>query len=242
MSEVRPSTAFVLGAGLGTRLRPLTEKLPKPLVPLAGRPLVTYAFDQLQQAGVRKAVINTHHAADNWQKTFPDNTYQNLQLVFKHEPVLLNTGGGIKNVEEFFKNEPSFFVYNGDVLSNLPLDVAWKHHLASQNLATMVLRSSGGPLHVTLDQQGLISDIRGMIRGKEGKYLFTGIHVIDPKLFSYIPEVKVESIIPIYLRLIQEGLRIGGVVIDQGEWHDIGSIAEYEKMNALLERGGTTFL
>jgi mannose-1-phosphate guanylyltransferase len=242
MSEIQSSTAFVLGAGLGTRLRPLTENLPKPLVPLGGRPLVTYAFDQLQQIGIRKAVINTHHAAESWDQAFPLKTYQNLELVFKHEPVLLDTGGGIKNVEEFFNKEPSFFVYNGDVLATIPLDMAWKHHIASKNLATMVLRSSGGPLHVALDAQGLISDIRGMIRGQEGKYLFTGIHIIDPRLFSYIPEIKKESIVPIYLRLIKEGLRIGGVVIDQGEWHDIGSIAEYEKMNALLERSRGTFL
>ena len=87
-------TAFVLGAGLGTRLRPLTNDWPKPLLPIGGRPTITYAFEQLKALGVERVIINTHHRAERYDEAFPDNTWEGLELVFRHEPVLLETGGG----------------------------------------------------------------------------------------------------------------------------------------------------
>src|ERR1041385_4856 len=86
--------AFILGAGLGTRLRPLTEHLPKPLVPVGGRPLVKYALRHLAGVGVREVIINTHHAAEHWRKAFPSGEYEGIRLTFRHETVLLETGGG----------------------------------------------------------------------------------------------------------------------------------------------------
>src|SRR5471030_1102222 len=126
--------AFVLGAGLGTRLKMLTERRPKPLS--------TFAFDQLLAVGTREIVVNTHHCQHAYETAFPASTYAGAWLIFEHEPLLLETAGGIKNVERYFKGEP-FIVYNGDVLTDVPLEKALEHHRASGNEVTLVLRSHG---------------------------------------------------------------------------------------------------
>ena len=223
--------AFILGAGLGKRLRPLTESLPKPLLPIKNRPLVTYALEHLARIGVQQAVINTHHAAQAWTKAFPSKRYANIQITFRHESTLLDTGGGLKNVEDFLKDHGTFFIYNGDILTSLPLEKALAHHRQHKNLVTMALRSAAEPKHVALDINGKVIDIRGILgSGQPGTYLFTGIHVVEPEIFQYIPDPRIQSIITIYLDLIRKGLPIGGVVLDEGEWSDIGNMSEYERV------------
>src|SRR5438046_4930031 len=98
--------AFVLGAGLGTRLRPLTDELPKPLVPIFQKPLITFALDHLIDSGIRKIFINTHRLPDAFTKEFPENSYAETPLIFVNEPELLETGGGIKNIETHLGRQP----------------------------------------------------------------------------------------------------------------------------------------
>ena len=224
--------AFVLGAGLGTRLHPLTKNLPKPLVQVQGRPLVTHGLDHLAAIGVREAIINTHHAHERWKEAFPQNEYRKIKLTFRHEPVLLDTGGGIKNVEDFFANQETFLIYNGDILTSLPLEKGLAHHRKKKNLVTMVLRSTAEPRHVCMNSKGRVTDIRGTLKKDSSpQYLFTGIHIVEPELFRHIPRIEVKSIISIYLDLIRQGLPIGGVVLDEGNWSDIGTLDEYERIN-----------
>src|SRR4051794_11217478 len=113
--------AFVLGAGLGLRLRPLTEDLPKPLVPIFGKPLITFALDHIAAAGVKSFVINTHHLPAAFETLFADGRYGELPVRLVHEPVLLETGGGIKNAQSWLGTNP-FIVYSGDVLTDLPIE------------------------------------------------------------------------------------------------------------------------
>ncbi len=222
----------MLGAGLGTRLRPLTENLPKPLVPIGGTPLVTHALRHLSSVGVRETIINTHHAAHRWAEAFPDFRFENLHLSFRHEPVLLDTGGGLKNVQDFLEHSGTFWIYNGDILTDLPLVKAWTHHTRQKNLVTMVLRSTQEPRHVAIDTDSRIVDIRGMLgTGRNGDFLFTGIHLVEPAIFQYIPRVEVKSIIPIYLDLIRQGLPVGGAVVDEGRWSDVGTVDEYARVS-----------
>lgn len=241
MSLSPPVTrAFILGAGLGKRLRPLTADLPKPLVPVRGRPLVAWGIEHLSRAGVRHAIINTHHAAHRWSEAFPSMECDGVRLEFRHEPVLLDTGGGLKNVESFFPSGETFLIYNGDILTSLPLGPAVEHHRHAANLATLVLRRTGGPLHVSLGADGRVADIRGRLgTGLPEKYLFTGIHVVEPRLFGFIPRVRVESIIAIYLDLIRRGEKIGGVVLDEGDWSDVGTPEEYERVNGRTPGSGS---
>ena len=100
MKRRRFKTAFILGAGLGTRLRPLTEKCPKPLLKIGGRPIITYAMDHLMKVGVDRFIVNTHHASEIYLEAFPDRGWGGVPIIFRHEPVLLETAGGLKNIED----------------------------------------------------------------------------------------------------------------------------------------------
>jgi len=229
-------TAFVLGAGLGSRLKALTERRPKPLIPIYGKPLITFAFDQLIAMGVRQIVVNTHHCHEAYDAAFPDGVYRGARLIFEHEPVLLETAGGIKNAERHFGGKP-FLVHNGDVLTNVPLEKALAHHRASGNEVTLVLRSQGGPLHVALDN-GRVVDIAGRlgVTGCHG-YLFTGVYIVEPEFLRRIPERTKISVIPLFMEMIKEGGRLGGLRLDEGCWWDMGTREKYLGAHAALASG-----
>ena len=114
--------AFLLGAGLGTRLRPLTSTLPKPLIPVFQRPLIENTLDHCLAAGIEEFAINTHHLPGKWGEAFPDGSYRGAPITFFHEPVLLETGGGLKNIESWINGDP-LLVYNGDILTSLALSL-----------------------------------------------------------------------------------------------------------------------
>lgn len=228
--------AFVLGAGIGERLRPLTEQLPKPLVPVFHRPLITYAFDHLIAAGISRLVVNTHHIPEAYARAFPEQSYRGVPIQFRNEsPVRLETAGGIANVRDLLGKEP-FLVYNGDILTDLPLKPLLTEHRESGNLVTLVLRSHGPSLHIAFDpRRGLVTDIRNKLgTGDEGKFLFTGIYACAPAIHDWITPGKVESVIPIFLNMIREGAKIGAVIIDEGSWWDLGSRTAYLAAHAAL--------
>ena len=227
--------AFVLGAGLGTRLKGLTERRPKPLIPIYGKSLITFAFDQLIATGITEIVVNTHHCHEAYKAAFPEGAYGGARLIFEHEPVLLETAGGIKNVERHLGGEP-FLVHNGDVLTNLPLRKVIEHHRAAGNEVTMVLRSQGEPLHVSLDA-GRVVDIAGRLGAPGARYLFTGIYVVEPAFLRRIaPRTKI-SVIPLFMGMIKEGGKLGGVVLDEGDWWDLGTREKYLDVHRELATG-----
>ena len=227
------SDAFVLGAGLGTRLKQLTQARPKPLVPVAGKPLITLAFDHLLDAGVKRIVVNTHHCAEAYRRAFPGGAYRHASLTFRHEPVLLETGGGIKNVEDLLGGAP-FLVYNGDILSTLPLEAAITHHFARGNEVTLVLRSHGGPLQVAFERAtARVLDIGHRLGRAPGTHLFTGIYVVNPAFLRRLGLEKL-SVIPTFLEMIAQGAALGAVVIDQGGWWDLGTREDYLAVHRAL--------
>jgi NDP-sugar pyrophosphorylase family protein len=228
--------AFVLGAGLGTRLRPLTLHCPKPLIPVVNRPLIAWAFDHLIGAGVKRFVVNTHWRADVYAKAFPEPTYRGCPISFRHEsPEVLETAGGLKNAEDLLGGEP-FIVYNGDTLTTLPLDAALRVHRNAGNEVTLVLRSAGGPLQVALDEStGRIADIgRRVASAHEPRFLFTGVYIVEPAFLARIPAATKISVIPLFCDMIRAGERLGGVVIDDGDWFDLGSREKYLEVHAAL--------
>lgn len=231
--------AFVLGAGLGTRLRPLTEVRPKPLIPVCNRPLIEYAFDHLLGAGkvqrgrpqtlleIERFIVNTHWLPEVYPRIFPNSSYCGRSIAFRHEPSILETAGGIKNIEDLLGGEP-FIVYNGDILTDLPLGPALDAHRAAGNEVTLVLRSSGGPLQVSLGENGEIADIGGRLSSPvPSRYLFTGVYFVQPEFLRRIPAGEKISVIPIFLEMIRVGAKLGGVVIDEGHWWDLGSRQQY---------------
>jgi mannose-1-phosphate guanylyltransferase len=224
-----PRTAFVLGAGLGTRLRPLTNRRPKPLIPIGGRPLIAHAFDHLAELGVERFVVNTHWCAERYQEFFPEKLWRNRPIEFVHEsPEVLETAGGIWNARAAIGNEP-FVVYNGDILSNVPLQRAWEEHVASGREVTLMLRSSGENRNVAFDaDRSCVVDLRRTLRPElEPQHLFAGIYFVQPEFIARIPPAKKLSVVPIFHEMIRAGAEVGGVVEDGGEWRDLGTRDEY---------------
>ncbi|MGD9895511.1 MAG: sugar phosphate nucleotidyltransferase [Candidatus Methylacidiphilaceae bacterium] len=221
-------TAFVLGAGLGTRLRPLTEELPKPLIPIVNKPLITYAFDRLIEVGIRDFVVNTHHAPEAFRSAFPEGSYRACRIRLRHEPELLDTAGGLRNVRDLFGDRP-FVIHNGDILTDLPIERAMERHLAGEDLATLVLRSTGPALHVTFDpRRQRVVDIRNRL-GIQGQkqFLYTGIAVLSPRFFEWIPKEGPVSLVSVFLEILQASENIGGIVLDEGVWFDLGTREAY---------------
>ncbi len=224
--------AFVLGAGLGTRLRPLTESVPKPMIPLWNRPLLTWAFDHLiADAGTEAFMVNTHHCPEVYDAVFPERNWRGAALDFRHEPTLLDTAGGIANVVDWLPSgDESFFVYNGDILTDLPLGPAIEAHEKSDALVTMVLRSEGAALQVAWDEQsGRVADIRQATgRGEDlPRFQFTGIYLVRPAFLERLTPGKIESVILPFLDVIRDRDGVGGVVIDEGDWSDLGNRETY---------------
>lgn len=231
--------AFVLGAGLGTRLRPLTDILPKPLIPVLNRPLITHAFDHLLAAGVEEFIVNTHHLHHRFAEFFPDNRHAGAPITFVHEsPEVLETGGGIANIAELVR-DGDFIVYNGDILTDLPLQQLLESHRASNNLVTLALRSTGAVRNVAWDAAtGKIRDLRNALgTGAAELFQFAGIYVVSPEFLPFLRPVK-ESIVPAWLKLITEHDQLGGVLLDEGHWHDLGDRDSYVEASIELASAG----
>ena len=217
--------AFLLGAGLGTRLQPLTETLPKPLNPFANRPLITHALDHCLQAGITDFAINTHHLHETWDRFFPNGKYRDANLTFFHEPELLETGGGIKNIADWIKDDP-VLVYNGDIITDFPIDRLMTGHMASNNTATLAVQNHGPDLRITVDGHR-VTDVRGLIHQQQGTHQFTGIYVIDPEILEIIPPNEKISIIPAFVELIKQGELGAYHVKGHPKWLDLGTRETY---------------
>ncbi|PKN36357.1 MAG: hypothetical protein CVU63_16650, partial [Deltaproteobacteria bacterium HGW-Deltaproteobacteria-20] len=234
-------TAFILGAGLGTRLRPLTEHCPKPLLPLNGRPLITYAMDHLIRTGVERFIVNTHHEPGAYPKAFPDNSWRAIPIIFRHERVLLDTAGGLKNIEDLLSQDEAILCYNGDVLSDIPLEGLISAHEQNRPDATLLLRTEGPLLNVDIDSSGTICDMRHTL-GRPGvaRCLFTGIYAVETSILCHMERGRIESVVDVFLRRIAaEPGSIRGVVIDEGKWHDIGSVDVYRETDVHMRQGST---
>jgi NDP-sugar pyrophosphorylase family protein len=222
--------AFVLAAGLGTRLRPLTDELPKPLVPIFQKPLITFALDHLIATGIRRFVVNTHRLPHLFERQFAEKNYRRRPLDLVNEPELLETGGGIKNAEPLLR-EGDFLTYSGDILTDVPLSSLVEEHFRAGNDVTLALRETGfKPSIAFLD--GRIVDI-GERFGILGDYDFANIAIWGRKIFQRIPQRKI-SFIPVLLDWIKEGGKIGGVVLNEGKWLNIGSSTQYVEAHRMI--------
>ncbi|MDR2982667.1 MAG: nucleotidyltransferase family protein [Puniceicoccales bacterium] len=226
-------TAFILGAGLGTRLRPLTERTPKPLLPIGGKPMICHAMDRLIKAGIKQFIINTHHCANAYAEVFPDGTYRGCPIKFVYEPILLDTGGGLKNIEPFWgTSTESIFVYNGDIFAMPDLSNLARVHTAGQSEVTLLLRSQGEPCNVRLGDSGSVLDMRGRLGRDDGKAcLFTGIYIVHRNFLKTLEPGKVESVVEGFLRrIIARPDSIQGLLDDSGFWYDLGTVVDYERV------------
>jgi NDP-sugar pyrophosphorylase family protein len=222
MTEIRQ--AFVLAAGLGTRLRPLTDELPKPLIPIFQKPLVTFALDHLASVGIEKFIVNTHRHPELFENFFHGSDYATRSVTLIHEPVLLETGGGIKNAERYLGSD-LFLTYSGDILTDVDLQPLIEEHFRRGNDVTLALRGTGLASQVALSGHRIV-DIANRY-GVTGNLDFANIAVWNSTIFQRIPSQKKISFIPVIADWIGEGGKIGGLVMNDGKWFNIGSRTEY---------------
>lgn len=224
--------AFVLGAGLGLRLRPMTEHLPKPLVPIFNKRLITFPLDHLRSIGVESFVINTHRLPERFHEVFGSGGYEGLPVQLAHEPDLLETGGGIKNAQAYLRSDEPFLVYSGDILTDVDLQPLVKEHFARGNDVTLALRETGLSTGMAV-QDGRIIDIAGRF-GHEGSCDFANISVWNPTIFDRIPSKMKTSFVPILTEWIAEGGKIGGLLMNERKWFNIGSRAGYLEVHRTI--------
>ncbi|RYD47506.1 MAG: NDP-sugar synthase [Verrucomicrobiaceae bacterium] len=220
--------AFILGAGLGNRLRPLTGRLPKPLVPLFHQPLTAWTMEACARLGISRFAINTHHLPEAW-----DGFGEGKDVTLFHEPVLLETGGGLKNIERWIGNEP-VLVHNGDIFSTMPLERLVAAHEASGLPVTLALRTHGTASHIALDPDGTrVIDIRETLGVAPGTHTFSGVYCVNPEFLEMIPAGEKISVIPAFLELAKAG-KLGAIVLDEGVWLDLGDRESYLKAHREL--------
>jgi NDP-sugar pyrophosphorylase family protein len=223
--------AMVLAAGLGTRLRPLTDDRPKALVEVSGRTMLEITLARLRAFGMDDVIVNAHHFADKLIEYLRAHANFGMNIEVSREDVLLDTGGGLKKAAHFFagSGEP-FLLHNVDVLSNIDFAQMLEVHRKQRALATLAVQDRPGSRRLLFNDrlqlcgrqvQGASDEIVQTFPGMK-PLAFAGIHVISPAIFEHMTEEGVFSIIATYLRLAGEGAPIVGFRADDNYWRDLG--------------------
>lgn len=227
-----PTKAMILAAGLGTRLRPITNTMPKALVKVGGITLLEGAIRHLSDYGVKEIIINVHHFADQVIQYLNQNGNFGLNITISDErDQLLDTGGGLKKVSRFFAGGKHFFVRNVDIVSDLDLHNMMEQHLNSHALATLAIRNRKTSRYFLFDPDHRLCGWTNLKTGEKILSLepkmnlemlaFSGIQVLSPEIFALITEEGKFSLTSLYLRLAKDHLIKG--FQDRGSiWRDVG--------------------
>jgi mannose-1-phosphate guanylyltransferase len=239
--------AMVFAAGQGERLRPLTDKIPKALVAVAGRPMIEYPLLLLRHYGIREVIINLHHLGEQIEAYLSDGAKLGLEIIYSKEQELLDTGGGLLKAKPFLE-DGTFIVINTDVVIDLPLADLIDFHRAKTATATLALRPDE-----LADQYGSIDiDTEGRIDrflrakrpsasvGPRTKLMFTGVQVLEPKIFEYMPSdgsfAKFGTTKDTYPKMLLAGEALYGYRFD-GSWQDVGTVERIKQVEDRLAKG-----
>jgi NDP-sugar pyrophosphorylase family protein len=248
--------AMILAAGLGTRLRPLTNNRPKALVDVGGRTMLEMTLARLREFGVNEVIINVHHFADMFVEYLKKNDNFGMRIEVSRESVLLDTGGGLKKAAWFFLGASSglnpgsqepFLVHNVDVISTIDLSRMVEFHRDHQALATLAVQNRETSRYLLFDENSLLCGRRvksqpdEIVRGARTlqPLAFSGIHVISPRVLTMLTEEGVFSIIEAYLRLAGAGETILAFRADEYGWSDLGTPANVEQARRELRPGAS---
>jgi len=228
--------AMILAAGLGVRLRPVTNDRPKALVEIGGRTLLEITLSRLRALGVRDVIINVYYFADRILEYLENNRNFGINIEISREETLLDTGGGLKKAAYFFLNdsagpEEPFLLHNVDVISTIDLERMLRFHVEKRALATLAVQNRQTNRYLLFDEHLQLCGRRSgegqkteMARPSEEPLAlaFSGIHVISPRLLEQMSEEGAFSIITTYLRLAAAGERIQAFRADEYYWRDVG--------------------
>lgn len=224
--------AIILAAGFGVRMKPLTDRCPKPLLPVLGRPIIDYTISRVKTFGIKEIGVNICHLADKMEKFLGDGSRWGVALTLSREPEILGTGGGMGGLRSFLKGEGRFLVYNGDIASKIDLTGLAQDHREQMPLVTLALCDYGPKNNVSLSPDNTIVDFLGKreeFSSRRNRTLtFTGVSIVEEEVLNLIPVSGPSHIIDIYLELIkrQPG-SIRGYVVSGDEWGDIGTLGAY---------------
>ena len=230
--------AMILAAGLGTRLRPLTDDRPKALVEVCGRTLLEICLERLRDFGVSEVIVNAHHFAEMIEAYLNANDNFGMRIEISRERALLDTGGGLKQAAWFFlerDGDEPFLVHNVDVMSSIDLGAMVRFHREHGVLTTLAVQARKSSRYLLFDENGVLCGRQTqLVRdcGETTALAFAGIHVLSPRLFSEMTEEGAFSIISTYLRLAAAGEKIVAFRADGCAWRDLGrpeSIAAAER-------------
>jgi mannose-1-phosphate guanylyltransferase len=243
--------AMILAAGLGTRLRPLTNDRPKALVEVAGRTMLEITLERLRAFGIRDVIINAHHFSEQVVAYLEANRNFGMRLAISREDVLLDTGGGLKKAANFFTEGPRsaaepFILHNVDVISTINLQRMVESHSQNQALATLAVQKRESARYLLFDEAAKLCGRRSGPTPKDEiardshpaePLAFCGIHVISPRLFSLMTEQGIFSIIDVYLRLAAAEEKIIAFRADEYYWRDLGKPENVVQAAADLREG-----
>lgn len=227
--------AVILAAGLGTRMRPLTDRTAKPALPVLNEPLIVRTLRALKHAGVSEVMINLHHRPDSIRSAIPHGDL-GLKIRYSREPAILGTGGALLKVRGWVGRDP-VIVVNGDVIFDFDLKALVASHRRTMALATLALKPNPDPAKykpVVTDRGGRILSIRGRPAGRKGTVsLFASVHVIDSVILDRLPPGASDTVADLYIPLLREGAHLQGVR-QSGVWHDLGSPGGYLRAQSRL--------
>ncbi|MEZ5196031.1 MAG: nucleotidyltransferase family protein [Bacteroidales bacterium] len=239
--------ALIFAAGLGTRLYPITQDIPKALAKIGDRPLLEIVIHRLIQFGVSDIIINVHHFADKIIEFVNSYNSFGINIQFSNESdQILDTGGGLLKASWFFDSDQPFLVHNVDVLSDIDLYDFYRFHLQSGALASLAVRKRITTRYLLLDKDHVLCGWKNEKTGETkiihpkdelSNYAFSGIHIIDPRIFSQMVETDRFSIIDLYLRLARTNV-ISGYDHSTTMWFDLGkpeNLKEAEKMISKID-------
>jgi mannose-1-phosphate guanylyltransferase len=218
--------AAILAAGLGTRLRPLTHAIPKALIPVLNRPLLGVLLAQLREAGAPRVAVNTHHLAGQVEGFLKDNPPQGLEVLVRHEPELLGTGGGLRSLGRALEDQP-FLAVNADILTDLDLAEVLRNH-REEALATLVLHDFPRYNTVWLDPEGRVAGVGEPPAHRSGPPLaYTGVQVVSPRMLSWLPPQGPANLVTAWRHIMAQGEFLAAHVVSGHFWQDLGTPEAY---------------
>jgi len=234
--------AMILAAGFGTRLRPLTDRTPKPLVPVAGFPMIAYPLTLLRAAGIKEVVINLHHLGEQIREALGDGSRYGVSIEYSVEDPILDTGGAIRKARSFL-DRGTFVVLNSDMICDLDLSEAIAHHRRHGALATMVLRPDPEAARygvIEIDAETRIRRFLGRPEHVEGPLtplMFSGIHVFEPAVFDYMAEGHFSITRQTYPAMLEKNSPLYGYVF-RGYWRVVDTHDGLAAGREEIEGGG----
>jgi mannose-1-phosphate guanylyltransferase len=226
---------MLLGAGLGTRLRPITYELPKPLVPVLGEPVMGHILRLLARHGFSEVVCNLHYYPDMVRERFGDGSGYGVRLTYEYEEELLGTAGGVRNVRDFFGGE-TFLVISGDALTDIDLTRLWERHKEAEGIATLSLKRVADPSQLGVVIVAEDGRIRGFQEKPDPAEALSdlgncGIYVFEPEIFDYFPDTDfVDWAQDVFPTLLEQDVPFHGHEIAE-YWNDIGNLNEFRQGN-----------